>query len=392
MHVVRADGSENVLLMDFGIAALLGDEAGRLTDRGMRCGTPAYMAPEFIETGAFDRRADVYALATVAFEMLTGALPFDDAYAQRMLYAKTNRPAPSLRAVSGTRFDEAIERVIARGLARDPALRYPSTGEFVAALERAARDGVAEPVAGDAPTVRVRAPLGKSTIAPLRRGTRVRRAALGVALLALLAAAALSLAHRAPSAAPSAANAAQPSAAPVAVVVTPPATDNSAAIAPDPVVVPSASAPAAASDSDAAQARAPVLGAHAPRRRAAAAPAPNQVAPSRSAPSEPPPELRAIAGDAPPPGPDRAEVDALERAADRELLSGHLARAVELFERALAMDTKRIAAYRGLGIAHERLGHTAAAVHAYRSALALEPDGEHSGQLRARLQRLEADQ
>jgi Flp pilus assembly protein TadD len=79
-----------------------------------------------------------------------------------------------------------------------------------------------------------------------------------------------------------------------------------------------------------------------------------------------------------------------ERAADRELLQGHLARAVDLFERVIAEDSEDAAAFRGLGLAQERLGHTAAAVRAYRQALALEPQGAHSDQLRARLQRLES--
>ena len=65
----------------------------------------------------------------------------------------------------------------------------------------------------------------------------------------------------------------------------------------------------------------------------------------------------------------------LERAADQELLRGHLARAVELYERAIAEDADDAAAFRGLGLAQERLGHNAAAVRAYRSAIALEPEG-----------------
>src|SRR6185295_13035216 len=67
MHVVRADGSETVMLMDFGIATLLTAGAARLTAEGVVCGTPAYLAPESARGEDADHRADVYALATVAF-------------------------------------------------------------------------------------------------------------------------------------------------------------------------------------------------------------------------------------------------------------------------------------------------------------------------------------
>src|SRR5882672_1232366 len=96
MHVVREDGTETVMLMDFGIASLLTSNAARLTADGMLCGTPAYVAPELISTGDFDHRADVYALATVAFEMITGRLPFDDPNPLRILPMKTMRDAPTL--------------------------------------------------------------------------------------------------------------------------------------------------------------------------------------------------------------------------------------------------------------------------------------------------------
>ena len=72
MYVVRADGSETVMLMDFGIATLVASDAARLTAEGVVCGTPAYLAPETARGEDADHRANVYALATVAFELMTG--------------------------------------------------------------------------------------------------------------------------------------------------------------------------------------------------------------------------------------------------------------------------------------------------------------------------------
>ena len=110
MHVLHEDGSETVMLTDFGIASLIAVKAARLTAEGRVCGTPAYIAPELIATGEFDRRADVYALATVAFEMLTGRLPFEPMHPGRIMAAKVEREAPSLGAVTHQRFAQALER------------------------------------------------------------------------------------------------------------------------------------------------------------------------------------------------------------------------------------------------------------------------------------------
>jgi serine/threonine-protein kinase len=137
LHVVRDDGSEAVLVLDFGIAAAVMSES-RLTKDGVLCGTPDFLPPEAASGALPDRRGDVYALATVAFELLTGRLPFLGVNPFQLLSLKLNKPAPTLTAASGRAFPEALEHVIARGLAQRPEDRYATAGEFIHALATAA--------------------------------------------------------------------------------------------------------------------------------------------------------------------------------------------------------------------------------------------------------------
>jgi formylglycine-generating enzyme required for sulfatase activity/tRNA A-37 threonylcarbamoyl transferase component Bud32 len=122
------------LVADFGIAlALSRVDAGRLTSTGFRVGTPAYMSPEQI-TGesTIDPRSDVYALACVLFEMLTGEPPFAGRTPQAIMsqtIAATPRRARSLRADVPAEVDAAL----ARALAKDPAARFATPREFIEA-------------------------------------------------------------------------------------------------------------------------------------------------------------------------------------------------------------------------------------------------------------------
>jgi serine/threonine-protein kinase len=137
LRVVREDGSEAVLVLDFGIAAAVLSES-RMTQDGVLCGTPDFLPPEVLTGELPDRRGDVYALATVAFELMTGRLPFQGVNPFQLLTLKLAQAAPSLSSMSGRVFPEAIEHVIGRGLAQSPEERYGTAGEFVHALGTAA--------------------------------------------------------------------------------------------------------------------------------------------------------------------------------------------------------------------------------------------------------------
>jgi len=134
---------ENILMVgghpviaDFGIARAVSEAtSSRLTVTGIPLGTPTYMSPEQASGDAdVDARADVYALACVLYEMLSGSPPYTGATAQAVLARKLLDPVPSLRVVRDA-VPEGLERAIERGLARVPADRFSSVQAFAETLE-----------------------------------------------------------------------------------------------------------------------------------------------------------------------------------------------------------------------------------------------------------------
>ncbi|MBV9879299.1 MAG: protein kinase [Gemmatirosa sp.] len=122
------------LVADFGIAlALEESESERLTHTGMVVGTPPYMSPEQSAGLPLDQRSDVYSLACVLYEMLTGQPPFVGATLQSIAARRRVEPAPP---VSTLRHDvpAALEAALAEALAKDPDDRFATTGAFAAAL------------------------------------------------------------------------------------------------------------------------------------------------------------------------------------------------------------------------------------------------------------------
>jgi serine/threonine-protein kinase len=131
---------EFVYLVDFGIARSTTDTQGpALTQTGAALGSFDYMAPErFLERPA-DKRVDVYALACVLFEILTGRRPFMGDGLAVLMYAHLNTDPP---APSSIRPDlpRALDAVILKGLAKEPDERWATAGEFAAAARKALSD------------------------------------------------------------------------------------------------------------------------------------------------------------------------------------------------------------------------------------------------------------
>ncbi|WP_082279559.1 serine/threonine-protein kinase [Mycobacterium colombiense] len=127
---------EFTYLIDFGIANNVA--ATRVTKTGAIIGTLAYMAPERFTDGTADARADVYSLACLLHECLTGAQPYpgDSAEQQITAHLTLNPPKPS---ILNPGVPAAFDDVIARGMAKQPADRFASAGE----LARAAADAEA---------------------------------------------------------------------------------------------------------------------------------------------------------------------------------------------------------------------------------------------------------
>lgn len=143
---------ENVLLLpgdrlkvvDFGLARLDGER--RLTASAVALGTPRYMAPEQVLGGPVTDRTDVYALACILFEALTGMPPFDGA-GPVVMAAHVRTPPPSIPGSAG----RALAELLAAGLAKTPDAR-PSAADILRALgddEAAEVRGSADPSAPD---------------------------------------------------------------------------------------------------------------------------------------------------------------------------------------------------------------------------------------------------
>jgi streptogramin lyase len=135
----RTGEGERAYLTDFGISKLVeleGDGstlATGLTHGGQILGTADYVAPEQVEEGAADSRSDVYSLACVAFETLTGAPPFRRDSDLATLIAHTKAPRPAASELS-PELPVAVDAVLREGMAIDPADRPASAGQFVEAI------------------------------------------------------------------------------------------------------------------------------------------------------------------------------------------------------------------------------------------------------------------
>lgn len=117
-------------LVDFGIANAATDET--LTELGTAVGTYAYMAPERFTAGEVTHRADVYALTCVLHECLTGVQPFQGDSVSVVITAHLNQPAPRPSQLRQG-IPPALDEVVARGMAKEPAHRYASAGEMAKA-------------------------------------------------------------------------------------------------------------------------------------------------------------------------------------------------------------------------------------------------------------------
>jgi Protein kinase domain len=129
----RPGRPDHVYLSDFGLSK---GAASSLTGTGQFSGTLEYIAPEQIEGKAVDGRADEYALACAAFELLTGAPPFRRDEAMAVMYAQLSEPPPLLTSRRPD-LPPAADQVFARALAKAPADRYPSCREFADTLRAA---------------------------------------------------------------------------------------------------------------------------------------------------------------------------------------------------------------------------------------------------------------
>jgi serine/threonine protein kinase len=132
---------ERVVLLDFGVAKLLDGSGPLLTRSHLIIGSPACMAPEQILGRPVDARTDVYGLAVLTYQMLTGALPFVHELTSvvQEMHLSEPPPPPSRRVP----VRPEIDRVVGRAMSKDPAGRQASVEQFVRDLEGAVRGAAA---------------------------------------------------------------------------------------------------------------------------------------------------------------------------------------------------------------------------------------------------------
>lgn len=132
------DGGDLVKVVDFGIAKAAGSEAQKVTKTGLVVGTPEYMSPEQLAGDKLDGRSDIYSLALVAFNMLTGKLPFPaDSAQESMIMRLTDRPKPLSEMRPEVSWPAEVQAVMDRALERDANARYQTATEFGRDLQRA---------------------------------------------------------------------------------------------------------------------------------------------------------------------------------------------------------------------------------------------------------------
>ncbi len=130
--LIHQDG--RAMLADFGLARGAGQPT-HLTTIGLAIGTPGYMAPEQVMGHDVDRRADIYAMGVLTFEMLTGKLPFSGSNRMEVAYATVNSPIPSAVKINANLPDE-LDALLGKVLAKDPAQRPQTIRDLLAQMAR----------------------------------------------------------------------------------------------------------------------------------------------------------------------------------------------------------------------------------------------------------------
>jgi serine/threonine-protein kinase len=156
-QVARGDHEERTRILDFGVSKFRSAQQRRsepsLTAFDATLGSFAYMAPEQVRGSArVDERADLYALGAVAFRALTGRLPFEGSNALTLIALKLDRDPPTLAATTGDEWPAAVEKFMARIMARDREKRFTSAAEAQEAWRKICK------VMGNAPRRNLPAP------------------------------------------------------------------------------------------------------------------------------------------------------------------------------------------------------------------------------------------
>jgi serine/threonine-protein kinase len=175
-------------VLDFGLAKVTEQQMQPgsmiLTQEGMVFGTPEFMSPEQAQGRTLDARSDIYSLAVILYEVLTGKLPFEAKTPMEYIQKHVTAPIiPLNERVEGLHFPEGLARVLARALEKKPEARYQSAAEFAEALRPHGIEGANRRTTADAPLV---AGAGEAAVGVRENGPSPRLL-LAVAAACLLA-------------------------------------------------------------------------------------------------------------------------------------------------------------------------------------------------------------
>lgn len=173
---VLMDAQGDTYLSDFGLARMM-ETTQQLTASGVGVGTPAYMSPEQGQGVKVDHRSDIYSLGVILYEMITGHVPYEAETPMGVVLKHISDPLPLPRTIVPN-VPEAVEKVILKALAKDPAGRFQTAGEMVEALDIAVRKALAaEPtqIAEAAPAKPLRAAAAGTAREDISFVTRVER-------------------------------------------------------------------------------------------------------------------------------------------------------------------------------------------------------------------------
>ncbi len=128
-------GAEQIKVVDFGLAHIVGPGGTSITTPGLVCGTPDYMAPEQGKGEEVDGRGDLYAVGVVLFEMLTDRLPFEADTPTKVVFKHIHEPVPDPREVAPHRaVPDDLADICLKALQKKASARFQSADEFYEAL------------------------------------------------------------------------------------------------------------------------------------------------------------------------------------------------------------------------------------------------------------------